>query len=202
MQAIVLFVKHPVPGRVKTRLAATIGAERAAEIYRELVERICRCLPCRTEVIVMFDPPERGEETTRWLRPLCGKARFLPQSGGDLGTRLERAFADAFALQLKKVAIIGTDCVEVTSAIFDEAWEALEHRDCVIGPTEDGGYYLIALRQECPGLFREISWSTERVFAQTIARANLLGLSVHVLPRLHDVDTEDDWHRLERRLPS
>jgi rSAM/selenodomain-associated transferase 1 len=200
MQAIVLFVKHPVPGRVKTRLAATIGAQRAAEIYRELVERTCGGLPERAELIVMFDPPDRGEEIAQWLRPLCGKARFLPQSGGDLGTRLEHAFADAFALQLEKVAIIGSDCVEVTSVIFDEAWQALEHHDCAIGPTEDGGYYLIALRRECPGLFRSITWSTEAVLAETLARANLLGLSVHVLPRLHDVDTEDDWHRLKSRL--
>lgn len=202
MKAILLFVKYPVPGRVKTRLAATIGAERAAEIYRELVERICRSLPSRTDLIVMFDPPERRQETITWLAPFGANTRFVPQCGTDLGARLEHAFAHAFALQLKKVAVIGSDCPEITTAILDEAWKALDDHDCAIGPTEDGGYYLLALRQECPALFAGITWSSDRVFAQTVAQANVLGRSVHVLPILQDIDTEDDWRRLERRLPS
>src|SRR5436190_10175361 len=85
--AIALFVKYPTPGRVKTRMAATIGAERAAEIYRELVERICRVLPSRTNLIVMFDPPERRQETITWLTRFHAKMRLVPQCGADLGVR-------------------------------------------------------------------------------------------------------------------
>jgi rSAM/selenodomain-associated transferase 1 len=202
LNAIVFFVKHPTPGRVKTRLAATVGAERAAEIYRDLVQAIWQTLPRNAEVIVMFDPPERATEIARWLAPLGERSRFIAQSRGDLGARLEDAFARAFDLRPEKVAVIGSDCMELTPAIFDEAWSALDTHDCAIGPTEDGGYYLIALRQPWPELFGGIAWSTDRVFAHTLARADEVGLRVHLLPKLHDVDTEDDWHRLERRLPS
>jgi rSAM/selenodomain-associated transferase 1 len=202
LNAIVFFVKHPAPGCVKTRLAASVGAERAAKIYRELVEAIWQTLPRNAKVIVMFDPPERAKEITRWLAPHGDQSDFIAQSRGDLGARLEDAFARAFALRPKRVAVIGSDCVELTPSIFDQAWAALETHDCAIGPTEDGGYYLLALRQPHPELFGGIAWSTDRVFAQTLARADAAGLRVHVLPKLHDVDTEDDWRRLERRLPS
>ena len=195
MCAILLFLKWPEPGRVKTRLAATLGAERAVEIYRMLVAEVVRRLPGEAELIVMFDPAERRAEVETWLRGLCGAGgavRFIAQAQGDLGVRLERAFAAAFALGLEEVAAIGSDCVEITPEIFAEAWRALDTGDAAVGPSADGGYYLLALRRECPRLFAGIAWSTGAVFTQTMERAEEAGLRVRILPTLRDVDTEQD----------
>jgi len=114
--------------------------------------------------------------------------------------RLEIAFASAFSRGFQKVAAIGSDCVELDASTFAETWQALDANDCVIGPTVDGGYYLLALRAPTPLLFAGVDWSTAAVFAQTLERARGTGLRVHVLPKLHDVDTEDDWSRAEQRL--
>lgn len=199
-RAILFFVKLPEPGKVKTRLAATVGTERAAEIYQMLVARICAALPADVQVIVMCDPPDSGAAVEDWIGASLRGAEFHPQAAGDLGVRLERAFADAFARGFEKVAAIGSDCIDLGDAIFDETWRALDACDCVIGPADDGGYYLLALRQPCPRLFFRVEWSTDRVFAQTIERAEAAALRVRLLPRLHDVDTEEDWRRAERGL--
>ena len=198
MRAILLFLKWPEPGRVKTRLAATLGAERAAEIYRLLVAEVVRRLPDDAELVVMYDPTEKCVEIEAWLRGLCGvrAVRFLAQAQGGLGVRLERAFAAAFALGFGKVAAIGSDCIGIAPEIFAEAWRALDAGGAAIGPSEDGGYYLLALRGECARLFDGIAWSTGEVFTQTMERAREAGLGVHVLPTLRDVDTEEDWRRI------
>ena len=203
-KAILIFVKHPEPGRVKTRLAATLGTERAAEIYRQLVAEVFSRLPDNAELIACFDPPERRAEIGLWLSSIAsGKPlHFFPQTSGNLGTRLERAFAETFARGFDRVAVIGTDCPEIDAAIFHETWTALDTSDVVLGPSEDGGYYLLALAAPCPSLFQKISWSTGRVLAETRARAAAENLRVHLLPMRCDVDTEEDWRKAERRLIS
>ena len=203
-RAVLVFVKHPEPGRVKTRLAATLGAEPAAEIYRRLVAEVFARLPDDAQAIACFDPPGRREEIERWLnRIAAGKAlHFLPQAAGDLGARLTHAFAETFALGYGQVAATGTDCVEIDAPIFTEAWTALDTHDMALGPSRDGGYYLIALTAACAPLFENIPWSTGRVLAETLARAASKNLRVHLLPMRHDVDTEEDWRRAEQRLSS
>ena len=203
-RALLIFVKHPEPGRVKTRLAATVGAQRAAEIYRQLAAEIFARLPDDAEAIACFDPPERREEIERWLNGIAhGKPlRFLPQSAGDLGARLTQAFAETFALGFQQVAAIGTDCIEIDAAIFTEAWTALDTHDLAIGQSEDGGYYLIALAAPHPALFERIPWSTGSVFTETLVRAASENLRIHRLPMRCDVDTEEDWRSAEPRLSS
>ncbi len=201
-RAILVFVKYPEPGLVKTRLAATLGAERAAEIYRRLVAEVLSRLPEDAEMIVCFDPEERREEIERWLNGIAaGKTmHFLPQCAGDLGARLSAAFAETFARGFQQIAVIGTDCVEIDAAIFTETWEALDTHDVVLGPSEDGGYYLIALTAPNPALFEKIPWSSGSVLAETLALAASGNLRIHLLPIRHDVDTEEDWRRAEQRL--
>jgi uncharacterized protein len=196
---VLLFVKFPEPGKVKTRLAATLGPERAATLYRGMAEEVLRRVPPEDEVLVLYDPPERAAEIEAWLRGLSTgrKMVFLAQAAGDLGVRLEVAFTAAFAAGFEAVAAIGSDCVELTAAHFVEAWQALETHDVALGPTIDGGYYLIALRAPRPEIFTGIAWSTDAVFRQTLDRAAAAGLSVHILPTLRDVDTEEDWKRVE-----
>lgn len=196
---VLFFVKHPAPGKVKTRLAASVGPERAAAIYRTLAETVLRRLPADATVLVMSDPPERLAEIEAWLHGVSPgrKLRFLPQAAGDLGVRLERAFAAAFAEGFTMAAAVGSDCVEITPVHFSEAWAALATHDVVVGPAVDGGYYLLALRAPQPVLFRDIAWSTDAVCRQTLQRAAAAGLRVHILPALHDVDTEADLLRVE-----
>ena len=203
LNIILFFIKYPTPGEVKTRIAHTAGAARAADIYRRLAERVCSRLPDDAEIIAVFDPPAKRAEIEAWLTPLFPFLKFIPQHSGDLGTRLLAAFAAAFdSMTAKgKVAAIGSDCVDLDATTFAKTWRALDEDDCVIGPSRDGGYYLLALRKPAPALFSDIDWSTERVLNQTLTRAAAAQLSVHLLPKLTDIDTEEDWRRLEQRFP-
>ena len=201
-RAILIFVKYPEPGKVKTRLAATLGAEMAADIYRRLVAAVIAALPDGDDLIVVFDPPEKRGKVAEWLgSALAGRrADLAPQAAGDLGARLKQAFDEAFARGFEKVAVIGSDCIGLSPAVFSETWEALETHDAVLGPSTDGGYYLLALRQPCAALFRGIAWSTGAVRAQTLAQAQAAGLAVHELAALPDIDTEADWRQAEEKL--
>ena len=197
-RAILVFVKYPEPGRVKTRLAATLGPDRAAEIYRRLVAEVFARLPGDVEVIVCFDPAERREDCEKWLAEKA--THFLPQTSGDLGNRLANAFVVAFARGFAHVAAIGTDCPEIDGFLFAQTWTALEKCEVVLGPSKDGGYYLVALREPAAPLFTDIIWSSPDVLSQTLARATAANLRVHLLPKRHDVDTEEDWRQIEPRL--
>ena len=185
---ILLFVKYPQPGRVKTRIAATVGADAATAIYKELVARVWAQLPADAAITVCYDPAERGEEVRAWLP---GAARYEAQAAGDLGVRLRMAVGSAFANGEAKVAVIGSDCVDITPALFAETWQRLDHAEVVLGPTDDGGYYLIALRRPMPALFENIRWSTEHTLADTLAQTG--AAPTHLLPKLRDVDTHEDW---------
>ena len=197
-RAILVFVKYPEPGRVKTRLAATVGPERATEIYRQLVSEVFARLPGDVEVIACFDPAQRRAECEVWL---AGRAaHFLSQANGDLGLRLATAFAEAFARGFARVAAIGTDCPEIDAPLFAETWSALETCEVVLGPSKDGGYYLVALREPTVPLFSGVAWSSVDVLSQTLERATASNLRVHLLPKRHDVDTEEDWRQVEPRL--
>lgn len=199
--AILLFVKWPEAGRVKTRIAATAGAVRAVEIYRELTAAVCARLPRDVTVIVMFDPPEASECVEEWLRPLLGeRASFSPQASGDLGERLTRAFAEAFAAGFGPVSAIGSDCIDLEPELFRCVRDELKRADCAIGPSTDGGYYLIALAAPHAELFHDIPWSAPETLARTLARAREAGLGVHLLAEQSDVDTEADWKAVEPRL--
>jgi uncharacterized protein len=201
--ALVVFVKHPRPGEVKTRLAAAIGAEAAALLYRALAEEVLEATTPAAgdyERLVFFDPPESLPGMRDWLPGV----RLAAQSGDDLGARMADAFARAFARGARRVAIVGTDAPGVTRPTVREALAALDTADVVIGPAADGGYYLIALRAPRPELFSGIEWSTPSVRAQTLARAAAAGLSVRELGPLRDVDTLEDlraeWPRIAARL--
>jgi uncharacterized protein len=198
---ILLFVKNPLPGRVKTRLAATLGPEAAAAVYRLLVRRVVENLPLSADLVVVFDPPTEAVEIEGWIRGLTGErpVSFWGQAPGDLGERLREAFSRAFRAGYTRVAVIGSDCVDIPAEFFTEAWRQLSEQDVVLGPATDGGYYLMALKRDCPALFNEIPWSSEQVFALTCARARAESLGVATLPPLQDVDTESDWIRVRSR---
>lgn len=199
--AVILFLKYPEPGRVKTRLVATVGAEAAATAYRQLVRHVCAQLPPRAAVHVFFDPPEEETRVGEWLGPLLGRPFSLTaQAAGDLGERLQAAFDEVFARGASSAIVAGTDCVEMTQQSFAAAEAVLTGADVALGPTHDGGYYLLALKRPQPALFQAIEWSSPRTLEQTLARAAAAGLTVKLLETCHDVDDEAGWHRAQRML--
>lgn len=200
---LVVFVKEPRPGAVKTRLAASIGAADAAELYRMLVETVLDATmpgPGDYERLVFFDPPEAGERMRGWLP----SGRLRRQGTGDLGARMADAFARAFARGASRVVLVGSDAPGLTRGDVQAAFAALGAHDVVLGPSDDGGYYLVGLQAPRPALFDGMAWSTPSVRERTLERAASLGLSVALLRPLRDVDTlldlRAEWERLEAPL--
>lgn len=188
---LIVFVKEPRPGAVKTRLASAIGPEAAADVYRALAEQeIRRTAPRPGEYsrLFFFTPAEARERIQSWLP---GESLW-PQGGDDLGARMAGAFAEAFRRGARRAAVIGTDVPWVSRGLVADALSALGEHDVVLGPTADGGYYLLALDRPRPELFGGIAWSTRSVFAATVERAGALGLGVSVLEELPDIDTLED----------
>ncbi len=187
-----VFVKAPVPGRVKTRLAAEVGFHRAAEIYRDLGRRVVTaCASSGHDTVVWFAPPEARPAVRDWLKGLS-VAAFRAQLSGALGVRLAAAFRRHFHEGASRVIMIGSDCPGVDAGLVSRALGVLDEHHLVLGPAHDGGYYLIGLRVPVPQLFRGIAWSTGAVLEQTIARARELGLNTILLSTLRDVDTASD----------
>jgi rSAM/selenodomain-associated transferase 1 len=197
-QTILVFAKYPEPGRVKTRLAATAGPERAAALYRGWIGDLFAALqPLRgpARLVCCFDGAPR-ESFAEWDR-LADE--WWPQPPGDLGERLAAGFRAALAGGGPAVAV-GTDCPEMDAALVCQAFDLLAAgRDVVFGPTPDGGYYLVGMSGQLPGLFDGVRWSCPETLADHLDRCREQGWSVGVLPARHDVDTWEDWRAyLER----
>ena len=184
---LIIFLKAPRLGEVKTRLAKALGRERARDAYRQLVDTLLRNLRKLPDVELCYTPADAKDEITPWLQPGW---TAVPQTTGDLGARLTDAFN-------RGAVIIGSDCPYVTAKDIREAFEALRTCDLVVGPATDGGYWLIGLRQPQPSLFTNIPWSTENVLAETLARAKTAGLKIHLLRLLADIDTAEDWETFQ-----
>ncbi len=188
---VLLFLKAPRPGTVKTRLAETVGDVKAMEIYIQLVERQLKLLPENAEVEIHFAPPDAGEEMRKWLGE---ELSYIPQCEGDLGDRLTYGVRKAFAEGAETVACIGGDCPGLQTPAFKQAEDALrKDQDLVVGPTFDGGYYLIAMKRHHPQLFEQIPWSHHQTLNVTLQRAEENALNVTLLDPLADVDREADW---------
>ena len=185
---IIIFVKAPRPGFVKTRLAATIGNEAACAAYCQLTENVLAHLAPLPHLEIRFTPDDAEKEITQWLRD---DWTSRPQGNGDLGERMHRAFTEANSPAI----IIGSDCPQVKLNDFITAAKTLQTHDAVIGPATDGGYWLIGLNAPYPALFKGIEWSTGGVLQSTLAKADEAGLSVQLLRELGDVDTGADWER-------
>lgn len=184
-------IKYPEPGRVKTRLAGDIGAEKAALICRKITERVMKqTMPDagKFERFVFYDPSERIRDFVSWLP----HEKFIAQAGSDVGERMDNAIRYLLENGAEKVVITGADIPELSGKIIIQAFEMLGHADVVVGPAHDGGYYLIGMKSPMPELFRNIIWSTRYVFSETIMALEHSGKSYGVLPVLSDLDTIED----------
>ena len=192
---LIVFVRAPRAGAVKTRLAQKIGASAACDAYQKLVHALLNRIDSIRDVELRYSPDDAESEVRPWLKRSW---TLSPQGSGDLGERLTRAFAESFAEGARRVVIIGSDCPWLSDGDIEEAWKGLERHDLVIGPAKDGGYWLVGLRQPKPEVFKGISWSTETVLAQTLEQARAGGLEFRLLRELSDVDTLGDWYAFLR----
>ena len=189
MQVLLIFTKNPRLGKVKTRLAATLGDVEALRIYRILLEKTrAAALAVRASRWLFYS--EEVEREDDWAAASFEKKVQCP---GDLGARMEDAFRQAFAAGATQALIIGSDCPGLDGALLRQAFEQLAHSDFVLGPTPDGGYYLLGMRRFEPSVFRNIAWSTDAVRPGTLAAISAGGWTCAELPILSDIDTEADW---------
>lgn len=200
--ALVIVAKYPAPGRVKTRLGATIGYEQSALLYgaflRDLAERFSQAA-----LVDGYDLLWACVEDAATMAPVLGAAaQIIVQRGDDFAERLYHICCDVAALGYTRTAILGSDSPQAPSAAIAEAFAELRDADVVLGPADDGGYYLVGLWNQPapPDLFTDITMSTPLVFTQTVERARSLGLAVRVAPATFDVDSEADLLRLAHAL--
>jgi rSAM/selenodomain-associated transferase 1 len=189
---ILLFIKAPIQGQIKSRLAAAIGDDAALELYQRFVlDTIDTVGALAIPLRICFYPPDDGALIRAWLG---NEQDCIPQQGSDLGERMESAFKQVFQEGYARAVLIGSDIPELGTLIIDEAFTSLNVHDAVLGPAADGGYYLIGFTAKTflTDLFHHIAWSTSTVFDETLARFKESDQRVHLLPKLHDVDTKDD----------
>lgn len=191
--ALVLFARAPVPGRVKTRLARDIGPEPAARLYRAMLEDLLAAHRGRSyRLVAAADGPQRA------FGGLLDGCEIVTQRGGDLGERMARVFRRLLQ-EYRQVVVAGTDLPDLGPREVQKAFSLLRDRDAVLGPAADGGYYLVGLKEPVD-IFSGIPWSTPRVLGRTLQRAGLLGLRSALLPEKADVDTLKNLRLVAARL--
>lgn len=184
-----VFMKNPVKGKVKTRLAATVGEDKALEVYTILLRQtviVANETQICDKAIFYSDLIDKNDV---WCE--SNTQKYL-QQGKDLGERMRNAFDAAFIMQYEKVIIIGTDCFDLTAELIEEGFQKLKKADIVIGPAMDGGYYLLGMKALYNQLFENISWSTDSVLTNTLQIATRFQLTYQLLAALTDIDTEED----------
>lgn len=198
-----IFAKRPDPGRVKTRLAADLGADFAAEAAEAMTLDLAelwggdRVLAPGGRRVLAFAPDDAGP----WFDArVPGAMALQPQHGDNLGARMRAFFEGEFEDGASRVVLIGSDSPTLDPSIVVSAFLCLETRDVVLGPSADGGYYLLGCRPPMPPVFEGIAWSTPNVLGQTVERLGQSGLSLALLPPWYDVDSADDWRTLSGHL--
>jgi len=196
---ILLFVKAPLLGRVKTRLSKVVGRHEAANLYKCFVSDTIAVLQ-QTDFAwrVCYHPPQAANQMIEWLGP---SFTYMPQHGNNLGARMADAFNTVFSEGIRSALIIGSDLPDLSTAIINEAFTSIETTASVIGPALDGGYYLIGFNNNSflPAAFEDIPWGTEDVYAKTLNIFQNHKVGYHPLPVCRDIDDYQDlvdfWQR-------
>lgn len=190
MEKLIVFIKNPGLGKVKTRLAKSVGDEQALSIYNRLIDITLRetdRLDCKKD-IWFSDSDEVSNSVFVTRKSYAQKV----QKGDSLGERMLYAFQQSFQNNFEKVIIIGSDCPELRSFMLEKSFQLLDSFDLVIGPAQDGGYYLLGMNGFYPEMFSGINWSTSSVLRETVKRANDSDLLFTLLDELNDIDTIED----------
>ena len=189
---MLFFIKNPEKGKVKTRLASAIGDKKAVKLYKRFLLEMLFTLNRGTFLFYLCYSPESPlSDLKDWLGD---QYLYMPQSGENLGERMKNGFAEAISMNFRRVVLIGSDIPDLPLAFIEEAFTSLREKDVVIGPSFDGGYYLIGFKDKTfsARAFEGIHWSTESVFEKTIKVLKQEGLTVHTLRPLRDIDTVED----------
>ena len=190
-----MFAKSPVPGYVKTRLSPPLTPDEAATLHGSLVlDTLERTKPSVGIDRIVACAPSKQHPFFQALAARHSVQLWEQVADDDLGKRLSQAFDSAFEKNYLKTMIIGSDLPTIDQGIIQQAVEALSSYDIVVGPSQDGGYYLIGLKRPTPDLFSEIPWSTDQVTSLTKQKAVGLGLTLKLLPLQRDLDTSNDLH--------
>ncbi len=194
---LIIFVKNPELGKCKTRLAATIGDQKALHFYKKMLERtreVATAVDAHKTVFYssFVDKTDQWPENRDFSKAL--------QQKGDLGDKMRLAFEESFNAGYQSICIIGSDCYELDSQTINKAFQILEIKDAVIGPSTDGGYYLIGMNQLVAEVFSNKNWSTETVNSDTILDFDNLNISYGKLQPLTDIDTEEDLKTMPKEI--
>jgi hypothetical protein len=196
---LVIMAKQPAVGRTKTRLCPPLTRAEAAALYEALLRDTIGLVTGLEGVrLAMAVTPPEATGTFRRISP--PDTILLPVAGADIGECLNQALGRLLAAGHPRAIALNSDGPTLPAAYLRQAIARLDGADVVLGPSEDGGYYLIGLRQPQPELFRGIEWSSERVTTQTLAQAEAMGLVVALLPPWYDVDKAADLERLRAEL--
>jgi len=191
-ETILVFLRAPENGRVKTRLARDIGYEKALDLYKNFVQKTLLAVEkSGVDHRICFFPAERQAMVEDWLGQ---NHTYMHQAGKDLGHRMDNALSRVFSQGAQKAVLVGTDIPDISAHHLLTALDLLNKNDVVIGPSLDGGYWLIGFQRDgyCPDLFQQIDWGAETVFSATIEKCQANGLSTGILPVLRDIDTLED----------
>lgn len=187
-KAIIIFTKNPQKGNVKTRIAATLGDDKALQIYKKLIVHT-HSIVVNLKIDTYIFYSDAIIKNDIWSEKVFFK---MLQNGATLGEKMADAFSVVFAKKYDSVCIIGSDCYELNPAIIENAFVKLQSVDCVIGPAFDGGYYLLGTNAYNGQLFQNIQWSTDTVFDNTLAICTTLNITTDLTVKLNDVDTENE----------
>lgn len=193
--AVIIFVKFPVAGKVKTRIGRDLGFEAAAELYTAFVEDMLHNMESiGISPIIAFDPFQSEETYRDWL----GNRNYIPQHGTNLGERMFNALEKVFNAGSDTAILTGSDLPDLAPDIVQKATQSIQKSPACIGPASDGGYYLIGFQKDylTESIFENMEWSTERVFIETISRFEKLKIKPAILPEHQDMDTIADVKRL------
>lgn len=205
---IFIMMKYPQVGRVKARLAKSIGDESATNLYRMFIrDTLTTVQILDIPYYIAVYPPESQKQVEKWLGP---SYHVFQQQGMDIGERLQSGFTTMFEKGYQRVIALASDSPDLPIEILRDAVSALQTHEAVIGPASDGGYYLIGFSQEPSILeaFEDISWSTETVFRETLSKIKSVTQNIHILPEWIDIDTKSDLqkfyakHRLQNSYDS
>jgi hypothetical protein len=196
---ILLFVKYPEKGKVKCRLSADLSQDIVQDLYQCFVHDTLKTVKTiDTQLFICFLPVDAQEKFQRWLGE---NLQFLPQIGKDLGERMKNSFTDVFTKGFKKAVLMGSDSPDLPKEYIKQAFDTLKTKEVVLGPTVDGGYYLIGFRSTTftTSIFEDIPWGTQMVFQETLMKLKQTSHTVGLLPVWSDIDTMTDVKNLIRR---
>ena len=198
-RALIIFIKTPIPAFVKTRLISRLDAETVTLLYTAFLKDLHQNLAANCDYHTWYAIAPEKFDKKKLSEIIELKKKFL-QKGNTLGERMDNAFQTLFSTGYTKVVVIGSDVPSLSASIIEQAFSKLDEFDCVLGPSEDGGYYLIALKKRQPVLFNDIVWSTESVMQKTLNKAMNNYITVYQLPTLVDIDTYDSLNGFYKEL--